>query len=147
MISCSTALEAPGRIQGCDPAQGSESRLGATPLNRRHVYGLPLPRPRLTPTAYDMVDAIEPLAKEKGRSLAAFALAWVMNQPGITSPITGPEKLSDIEDSLSALDVTITDDDRAIIDAVNAPAMMASPFYDPILRPGENQFRPHRNRV
>jgi aryl-alcohol dehydrogenase-like predicted oxidoreductase len=102
---------------------------------------------RLTPTAYDMVDAIEPLAQEKGRSLAAFALAWVMNQPGITSPITGPEKLSDIEDSLSALDVTITDDDRAIIDAVNAPTLMASPFYDPILRPGENQFRPHPNRV
>ena len=102
---------------------------------------------RLTPTAYDMVDAIEPLAKEKHRSLAAFALAWVMNQPGITSPITGPERLSDIQDSLSALDVTVTAEDCAIIDAVNAPTLMASPFYDPILRPGENQFRPHPHRV
>ena len=85
---------------------------------------------RLTPTAYDMVDAIEPLAKEKHCSLAAFALAWVMNQPGITSPITGPERLSDIQDSLSALDVTVTAEDCAIIDAVNAPTLMASPFYD-----------------
>ena len=30
--------------------------------------------------------------------------------------------------------MTVTDEDRAIIDAVNAPTMMASPFYDPILR-------------
>jgi aryl-alcohol dehydrogenase-like predicted oxidoreductase len=102
---------------------------------------------RLTPAAHDMVDAIEPLAKEKDCSLAAFALAWVMNQPGITSPITGPEKLSDIEDSLTALDVTITDDDRAIIDAINPPALTVSAFYEPQGPGRENQFRMHPYRV
>jgi aryl-alcohol dehydrogenase-like predicted oxidoreductase len=102
---------------------------------------------RLTPAAYDMVDAIEPLAKAHGVSLGAFALAWVMSQPGITSPITGPEKLSDIQDSLTAIDVAITDEDRAIIDAVNPPGLMASQFYDPVMQPGENQFRRHPHRV
>jgi aryl-alcohol dehydrogenase-like predicted oxidoreductase len=102
---------------------------------------------RLTPTAYDMVDAIEPLAKAHGVSMGAFSLAWVMSQPGITSPITGPEKLSDIQDSLTALDVQITDEDCAIIDAVNAPGAMASPFYDPVMQAGENQFRMHPHRV
>ena len=43
--------------------------------------------------------------------------------------------------------MTITAEDCAVIDAVNAPTLMASPFYDPILRPGENQFRPHPHRV
>ena len=102
---------------------------------------------RVTPGAYDMVDAIEPLAKEKDCSLAAFALAWIMNQPGITSPITGPEKLSDIQDSLTAVDVTITDDDRAIIDAVNPPTLMESPFYESVAARGEDQFRMHPHRV
>jgi hypothetical protein len=70
-----------------------------------------------------------------------------MNQPGITSPITGPEKLSDIQDSLTAVDVTITDDDRAIIDAVNPPTLMESPFYESVAARGEDQFRMHPHRV
>jgi aryl-alcohol dehydrogenase-like predicted oxidoreductase len=102
---------------------------------------------RLTPGAYDMVEAIDPLAKAHGVSMGAFSLAWIMSQPGITSPITGPEKLSDIQDSLTALDVTITDDDKAVIDAVNPPGLMSSPFYEPVDRPGENQFRMHPYRV
>jgi aryl-alcohol dehydrogenase-like predicted oxidoreductase len=102
---------------------------------------------RVTPGAYDMVDAIEPLAKENNCSLGAFALAWTMNQPGITSPITGPEKLSDIQDSLTAVDVTITDEDRAIIDAVNPPTLMESPFYESVAARGEDQFRMHPHRV
>jgi aryl-alcohol dehydrogenase-like predicted oxidoreductase len=104
-------------------------------------------RKRVTTGAYDMVDAIEPLAKDHGVSLGAFALAWVMNQPGITSPITGPEKLSDIEDSLTALEVTITEADQAVIDAVNGPGLMSSPFYDPVPGTSEDQFRMHPHRV
>jgi aryl-alcohol dehydrogenase-like predicted oxidoreductase len=102
---------------------------------------------RLTPGAYEMVEAIEPLAKAHGVSMGAFSLAWTMSQPGITSPITGPEKLSDIQDSLTAVDVTITDEDRAVIDAVNPPGLMSSPFYGPVNQPGENQFRKHPHRV
>jgi aryl-alcohol dehydrogenase-like predicted oxidoreductase len=90
-----------------------------------------------------MVEAIEPLAKAKGCSLGAFALAWVLNQPGITSPITGPEQLSDIQDSLKALDISITDPDRSIIDAVNPPTLMLSAFYES----DSNQLRRHQHRV
>jgi 1-deoxyxylulose-5-phosphate synthase len=98
---------------------------------------------RLTSGALDMVEAIEPLAKAKGCSLGAFALAWVLNQPGITSPITGPEQLSDIQDSLKALDISITDPDRSIIDAVNPPTLMLSAFYES----DSNQLRMHQHRV
>ena len=98
---------------------------------------------RLNDRVYDVTDVLEPMAKERGCSMAALSLAWTMNQPGVTSPITGPEKHSDIVDSLHALDVTFSDDDRARIDAVNPPTHMVSPFYEP----DGNQFRPHQHRV
>jgi aryl-alcohol dehydrogenase-like predicted oxidoreductase len=87
-------------------------------------------------------DVLGPMADEKEKSVAQVALAWVINQPGITTAITGPEKHSDIKDSLGALSVKITDEDRARIDAASPPGRMSSPFYEA----DANQFRPHLHR-
>ena len=99
--------------------------------------------PRLHGGVYDVTEALEPLARDKGCSMAALSLAWLMGQPGVTSPILGPERLSDLEDALTALDVVISEDDRATIDAIAPPAGMTSPFYNP----DADQFRAHKHRV
>lgn len=44
------------------------------------------------------------LAHERGQTLARMALAWVLRQPGVTSALTGASKVSQIEDSVKALD-------------------------------------------
>ncbi len=98
---------------------------------------------RLNEGVFDVTDVLAPLAADKGCSLAQLALAWVLGQPGVTSPITGPERLGDLEDSLGALEVEITDTDREQIDAVAAPTGMVSPFYEP----DADQFRPSRYRT
>ena len=64
-----------------------------------------------------MVADLEPLAKAKGCTLAQLALAWCVQQPGVTSPIIGPRTMAQLEDNLGALAVTITAEDRAAIDA------------------------------
>ena len=71
--------------------------------------------------------------------MAQFALAWVASQPGITSPIIGPRTMEQLEDNLNALDVTITDKDKAIIDKLIPPGGMAVPYYDGT----ESDWRPH----
>ena len=98
---------------------------------------------RLNEGVHDVTDALEPLARDKGCSLARLALAWVLRQPGVTSPIMGPERLSDLEDGLGVLEVTFSDDDYATIDAVAPPTLMVSPFYEP----DADQFRAHRHRT
>jgi len=79
---------------------------------------------------FDVLDQLQPIAAAKGCTLAQLALAWVAQQPGVTSPIIGPRTMEQLEDNLGALKVTFTDDDRAKIDAIVPPGRMVSPFYD-----------------
>ena len=90
--------------------------------------------------AYDMVEAVEKIAGEKGCSVAQFALAWCMHQPGITSPIVGPRTVEQLVDNLGALDVELTDADREAVDAICEPGRAIVPFY-------KADFGPHKHRV
>jgi aryl-alcohol dehydrogenase-like predicted oxidoreductase len=88
---------------------------------------------------YDVVEGIEPLALEKGCTLAQFSLAWCVGQPGVTSPIIGPRTMEQLEDNLGALEVEITAEDGATIDELVPPGTMMAPFY-------EADFGPHEFR-
>ena len=89
---------------------------------------------------FDVTEGLAPVAAAKGCSLAQLALAWCMQQPGVTSPIIGPRTMDQLEDNLGALAVTIDDTDRGTIDALIPPGTMVSPFY-------EADFGPHLHRV
>lgn len=90
--------------------------------------------------AYDVVEGLEALAKEKGCSVSQLALAWCIGQPGITSPIIGPRTMEQLEDNLRALDVEVNDADRVRIDELIPPGTHVADFY-------EAQFGPHPHRV
>jgi aryl-alcohol dehydrogenase-like predicted oxidoreductase len=85
---------------------------------------------RFTPASIAVADKLKPLASERGVTLAEFALAWVMHQPAVTSPILGPRTLAQLESGLKALDVKITDEDRRRVDAVVPPGRAVANFYD-----------------
>jgi len=93
---------------------------------------------RLNIAALDAVDALKPLAAEKGVTLAELALAWVMRQPGITSPITGPRTMDHLLSSLKALEVRFTEEDYRRIDAICPPGSAVSDYYDMLV------YRPYR---
>lgn len=79
--------------------------------------------------AFDVIDVVKSLADEKGCTPSQLALAWTMQQPGITSPIIGPRTLAQLEDNLGALDVALTEDDLKRLDAAAPPGRMTFPFY------------------
>lgn len=87
-------------------------------------------RRRMRDQVFDVTDGLEPLATAKGCSMSQFALAWVMQQPGVTSPIIGPRTMAQLEDNLKALDVPITAEDRQKVDEIVAPGTSVSPFYE-----------------
>jgi aryl-alcohol dehydrogenase-like predicted oxidoreductase len=112
------------------PTDSRFAAVGANPIYRR----------RWTERFFDVLEGLEPIAAARELSLSQFSLAWVMAQPGVTSPIIGPRTMEQLEDNLVALDVNLSADDLKAVDTVIHPGDMVSPFY-------EAQFGPHPYRV
>ena len=99
----------------------------------------PLLQRRWTQQAFDIIDGITALTQARGVAMSQFALAWCAQQPGVTSPIIGPRTMEQLEDNLKALDIKISDEDKAAIDKVSIPGRVAAPYY-------EADFGPHHYR-
>jgi aryl-alcohol dehydrogenase-like predicted oxidoreductase len=69
----------------------------------------------------DIVDAVGVVAEARGVPRAQVALAWVLQQPGVTSPIVGATKLQHLEDAISAEQLTLTDDELKALEAPYTP--------------------------
>lgn len=63
------------------------------------------------------VAAVEAIASARGVPPAQVALAWVMAQSGITSPIVGLSKPHHLADALGALSLDLSADDTATLEA------------------------------
>jgi aryl-alcohol dehydrogenase-like predicted oxidoreductase len=83
-----------------------------------------------TPAAFDVVEAVAAVAKEKGCTPSQLALAWNFSQPGITAPIIGPRTLEQLIDNLGATAVQVTDQDRVRLDAIAPPLAATMRYYD-----------------
>jgi aryl-alcohol dehydrogenase-like predicted oxidoreductase len=79
--------------------------------------------------AFTLLDTLDVIAAQKGGTVSQVALAWCAQQPGVTSPIIGPRTMAHFEDNLGALEVTLTAEDRARIDAVAEPEAAIVPYY------------------
>ena len=68
-----------------------------------------------------VVDAVQQVAEARGLPMAQIALAWVYRNPVVTAPIVGPTKPHHLSDAVAALDVHLTDDEVAILEAPYGP--------------------------
>ena len=69
--------------------------------------------------AFDIIDVMRPMAEAKNISVARLALAWLLDQPAVTSVIIGAKKMEQLEDNLAAVDVTLTEDERQQLNEVS----------------------------
>jgi aryl-alcohol dehydrogenase-like predicted oxidoreductase len=65
-----------------------------------------------------LVDAIRALAARKGCTPSQLALAWVLAQGDDIVPIPGTKRRAFLDENVGALDVVLSDEDLAAIDAV-----------------------------
>ncbi|HTP35868.1 MAG TPA: aldo/keto reductase [Candidatus Acidoferrales bacterium] len=63
------------------------------------------------PSDFAVVDRITEVARRRGASNAQVALAWVLQQPGITAPIIGASRMAHLDDAISALSVRLDDEE------------------------------------
>ncbi|HLJ47648.1 MAG TPA: aldo/keto reductase [Bryobacteraceae bacterium] len=56
---------------------------------------------------FAVVDRVGEVAKKRGVPNAQIALAWVLQQPGVTAPIVGASKMSHLDDAVAALKIRL----------------------------------------
>ncbi|MGC8782658.1 MAG: aldo/keto reductase [Anaerolineae bacterium] len=56
------------------------------------------------------LEAYEALCAELGEDPAHVGLAWLLHNPAVTAPIIGPRTVEQLEDSLRALEITLSDE-------------------------------------
>ena len=67
------------------------------------------------------VRALNELAQARGQTMAQMALAWVLRHEGVTSALVGASRVSQIEDSVGALEnLAFGDQELQAIEAILA---------------------------
>jgi aryl-alcohol dehydrogenase (NADP+) len=57
---------------------------------------------------FTVVERVVELAKKRGVTPSQIALAWLLHQPGVTSPIIGASKTHHLEEDIAALDIKLS---------------------------------------
>jgi aryl-alcohol dehydrogenase-like predicted oxidoreductase len=70
-----------------------------------------------------IVNAVQQVAEARGVPMAQIALAWVLKHPSVSAPIVGPTKEHHLADAVAALDVHLTDDEIAALEAPYTPRL------------------------
>jgi 1-deoxyxylulose-5-phosphate synthase len=68
-----------------------------------------------------IVERILEVAAKRDLSAAQVALAWLLRNPAVTSPIVGVTKSSHLTDAIAAIDVSLDDDDVAYLEEPYEP--------------------------
>jgi 1-deoxyxylulose-5-phosphate synthase len=68
-----------------------------------------------------VVEALGQVAARLGKPRAQVALAWVLQLSAITAPIVGATKLAQLDDAVAALDLVLSPDDIAALQAPYVP--------------------------
>jgi len=67
-----------------------------------------------------VLDAMDRIASETGAALATIAIAWTNAQPGITSTLASATSVSQLEESLAALNFRLTPEQLRLLDEASA---------------------------
>ncbi|MEJ2708150.1 MAG: aldo/keto reductase [Anaerolineales bacterium] len=69
---------------------------------------------------WKLLEVMDELAQKKGASLSQLAIAWLMADPLVTSPIIGPRNLEQLQDNLGSIDVHLNENEKNALDEASA---------------------------
>jgi aryl-alcohol dehydrogenase-like predicted oxidoreductase len=66
---------------------------------------------------WDLLEEMDRIGDEKGgKSVSQIALAWLLADPVITSPIIGPRTLDQLQDNFGAVDSKLSSEEKQLLD-------------------------------
>jgi aryl-alcohol dehydrogenase-like predicted oxidoreductase len=70
---------------------------------------------------FRVIDAAEEIAAARGATVPQVAIAWLRDVEGVTAPIVGPRTFDQLDDLLGSVDLVLTADERARLEAPAPP--------------------------
>jgi aryl-alcohol dehydrogenase-like predicted oxidoreductase len=70
-------------------------------------------------------ERVAQVAAQRGIAMAQVALAWVSQHPAVTAPIVGASTPQHVDDAVAALQVRLTPDEMALLEAPYVPHAIA----------------------
>jgi aryl-alcohol dehydrogenase (NADP+) len=108
--------------------QRDQRPTGATRLGDDPNRGMEAYDRRGTERTWNVIDAVQKVAEDRGVSMAEVALAWVTARPAVTSTILGARTLSQLETNLRSADLKLTAAETAALDAASDPHPVDYPY-------------------
>lgn len=95
------------------PGDFGDSVRAKTDAFAHHLY--------FTAPDFAVAARVAEVAARLGVTSAQIALAWLFSKPGVTAPIVGASKLSQLDEAIGALDVMLSPDDTRLLEEPYAP--------------------------
>ena len=98
---------------------------------------------KFTARNWRILDAVQDIAREIGRSPAQVALAWALGKSAVSSLIVGASRVEQLHDNLEALEIHFTPEQTARLDEVSAleplyPHTIFSPLVNRMVFGGQS---------
>jgi aryl-alcohol dehydrogenase-like predicted oxidoreductase len=106
-----------------DQRPSGATRLGEDPARGMEGYDR-----RNTELTWQVVDAVQKIAEDRGVSMAEVALSWVTARPAVTSTILGARTMAQLEANLRAADLELTAEETVALDAASDPRPVDYPY-------------------
>jgi aryl-alcohol dehydrogenase-like predicted oxidoreductase len=110
-----------------DQRPSGATRLGEDPNRGVEAYD----RRSTQQRTWDVIEAVEAIARDRGVSMAQVALAWLVDRPLVTSVILGARTLEQLRDNLGASGLHLSAEETARLDAASDPAPADYPYGGP----------------
>jgi aryl-alcohol dehydrogenase-like predicted oxidoreductase len=94
-----------------DQRPTGSTRLGEDPERGMEAYDR-----RGTERTWNIIDAVQKVAEDRGVSMAVVALAWVTARPAVTSTILGARTMEQLETNLRSADLHLSAEETATLD-------------------------------
>lgn len=65
---------------------------------------------------WGVIDTLDEISRSHNHSIAATALAWIKDAPGVSSAIIGAKTVDQLRENLAAADFVLSSDERAALD-------------------------------
>ena len=85
---------------------------------------------RVSTRAVEVAWKLAEMAAERQMAVSQYALLWVKDQPGVTSPIIGPRTPAHLEDALAIMERKLDEADRPLLDALVHPGNAVADFHN-----------------
>ena len=106
---------------------------GATRLGEDPNRGMEAWDRRGTERTWNIIDAVQQVAEDRGVSMAEVALSWLTDRPGVTSTILGARTTEQLDTNLLAADLHLSAEEAAALDQASEPVISDYPYGQPAI--------------